>query len=68
MNGGSIPGGWRGDPGPMPRVPRPLSATECRVLGSLLEKQQAVPDSYPMTLRLWSPPATRKRTASRCWS
>ncbi len=42
---------WGGsDPGPMPRIARPLEATECRVLGSLLEKQQAVPDSYPMTL------------------
>ena len=38
------------DPGPPKRIPRPLSANECRVLGSLLEKQQAVPDSYPMTL------------------
>jgi len=35
----------------MPRIPRPLTAIECRVLGSLLEKQQAVPDSYPMTLQ-----------------
>ena len=31
-------------------MPRPLSAVECRVLGALLEKQQAVPDSYPLTL------------------
>ncbi len=46
----SIPLPPRGDPGPMPRIPRPLTALECRVLGALLEKQQAVPDSYPMTL------------------
>jgi uncharacterized protein YceH (UPF0502 family) len=38
------------DPGPPSRIPRPLTAVECRVLGSLLEKQQAVPDSYPMTV------------------
>jgi hypothetical protein len=38
------------DPGPPSRIPRPLTAIECRVLGSLLEKQQAVPDSYPMTV------------------
>jgi uncharacterized protein YceH (UPF0502 family) len=38
------------DPGPPKRVPRLMTAAECRVLGSLLEKQQAVPDSYPMTV------------------
>lgn len=38
------------DPGPLARIPGELSAVECRVLGSLLEKQQAVPDSYPLTL------------------
>ena len=30
--------------------PLSLSATECRVLGVLVEKQRTVPDSYPMTL------------------
>jgi uncharacterized protein len=40
----------RAEPGPLPRNPRPLTAIEQRVLGSLLEKQQAVPDSYPMTM------------------
>jgi hypothetical protein len=38
------------DPGPMARIPGELSVVECRVLGSLLEKEQAVPDSYPLTL------------------
>lgn len=31
-------------------LPRPLSAAEGRVLGTLLEKQRTVPDSYPLTL------------------
>ncbi len=31
-------------------LPRPLSAAEARVLGTLLEKQRTVPDSYPLTL------------------
>lgn len=29
---------------------RPLSATEARVLGTLMEKARTVPDSYPLTL------------------
>ena len=32
------------------RMPRPLDATEVRVLGCLLEKQQATPEYYPLTL------------------
>jgi uncharacterized protein YceH (UPF0502 family) len=38
------------DPGAPRRIPAPLSPAACRVLGSLLEKQVAVPDSYPLTL------------------
>ena len=36
----------------MPFDPRlqPLSATEARVLATLLEKSRTVPDSYPLTL------------------
>ena len=30
--------------------PRPLSPTEARVLGTLMEKARTVPDSYPLTL------------------
>jgi uncharacterized protein YceH (UPF0502 family) len=32
------------------RVPRPLDAAETRVLGSLMEKQLATPEYYPLTL------------------
>lgn len=32
------------------RVPRPLDAVEIRVLGCLLEKEQATPEYYPLTL------------------
>jgi hypothetical protein len=32
------------------RISRPLDATELRVLGCLLEKEQATPDYYPLTL------------------
>lgn len=32
------------------RLPRPLDAAEARVLGSLLEKRQATPEAYPLTL------------------
>jgi len=32
------------------RKPRALDPVECRVLGALLEKQQATPEYYPMTL------------------
>ncbi len=34
----------------MDRIPRRLTAIETRVLGSLLEKEQTTPESYPMTL------------------
>jgi len=34
----------------MRRLPRPLGEVEIRVLGSLLEKEQATPAYYPMTL------------------
>jgi uncharacterized protein len=33
-----------------PRIPRTLDATEIRVLGSLMEKQLATPEYYPLTL------------------
>ena len=32
------------------RMPRPLDSLEVRVLGCLLEKQQATPDYYPLTI------------------
>ncbi len=32
------------------RIPRQLDAVECRVLGALLEKEQATPEYYPMTI------------------
>jgi len=35
---------------PPARLPRPLDAVEVRVLGALLEKQQATPEYYPLTL------------------
>ena len=38
------------DDTPPPRLPRPLDAIEVRVLGALLEKQQATPEYYPLTL------------------
>jgi len=38
------------DETPPPRLPRPLDAVEVRVLGALLEKQQATPEYYPLTL------------------
>lgn len=38
------------DDTPPPRLPRPLDAVEIRVLGALLEKQQATPEYYPLTL------------------
>ena len=34
----------------VPSLPRPLDPVEIRVLGSLLEKQQATPEYYPLTL------------------
>jgi hypothetical protein len=38
------------DETPPPRLPRPLDPVEVRVLGALLEKQQATPEYYPLTL------------------
>lgn len=38
------------DDTPSARLPRPLDAVEVRVLGALLEKQQATPEYYPLTL------------------
>lgn len=38
------------DDEPPPRLPRLLDPTEVRVLGALLEKQQATPEYYPLTL------------------
>ena len=38
------------DETPPPRLPRPLDPVEIRVLGALLEKQQATPEYYPLTL------------------
>jgi uncharacterized protein YceH (UPF0502 family) len=32
------------------RIPRPLDATEVRILGALLEKEQTTPDHYPLTV------------------
>ena len=36
--------------GAIERLPRRLDAIECRVLGALLEKEQATPEYYPLTL------------------
>jgi hypothetical protein len=38
------------DDAPPARLPRPLDPFEIRVLGALLEKQQATPEYYPLTL------------------
>ena len=38
------------DEAPPARLPRPLDPVEIRVLGALLEKQQATPEHYPLTL------------------
>jgi hypothetical protein len=38
------------DDAPPARLPRPLDPMESRVLGALLEKQQATPEYYPLTL------------------
>ena len=35
---------------PPARLPRPLDPVEIRILGALLEKQQATPEYYPLTL------------------
>jgi uncharacterized protein len=37
-------------PVPSPTAARPLSATEARVLATLMEKARTVPDTYPLTL------------------
>ncbi len=37
------------DDAPPARLPRPLDPVEIRVLGALLEKQQATPEYYPLT-------------------
>jgi uncharacterized protein YceH (UPF0502 family) len=36
----------------MTALPRPLTATEARVLGTLMEKARTVPDTYPLSLNL----------------
>jgi len=38
------------DDAPPARLPRPLDPMEIRVLGALLEKQEATPEHYPLTL------------------
>jgi uncharacterized protein YceH (UPF0502 family) len=38
------------DDAPPARLPRPLDPVEIRVLGALLEKQEATPEYYPLTL------------------
>lgn len=38
------------DDAPPARLPRPLDSVEIRVLAALLEKQQATPEYYPLTL------------------
>lgn len=44
----------------MKRLPRTLSPVEIRVLGALLEKEQATPDYYPMTVRAVAQAASQK--------
>ena len=39
---------------------RPLSPTEARILGSLMEKARTVPDSYPLTLNALSSACNQK--------
>jgi uncharacterized protein YceH (UPF0502 family) len=36
----------------MPALPRPLTAIEARVLGTLMEKARTVPDTYPLSMNL----------------
>jgi uncharacterized protein YceH (UPF0502 family) len=43
-----------------PRIPRTLDATEIRVLGSLMEKQLATPEYYPLTLNALVAAANQK--------
>ncbi|TLX58964.1 DUF480 domain-containing protein [Stutzerimonas nosocomialis] len=38
------------DPGDTENSPQPLSATEARILGCLIEKQALSPETYPLTL------------------
>lgn len=38
------------DNAPRPRLPRELDPVEIRILGSLMEKQMATPEYYPLTL------------------
>lgn len=44
----------------MKRLPRTLGEVEIRVLGSLLEKEQATPAYYPMTVRAVAQAASQK--------
>jgi uncharacterized protein YceH (UPF0502 family) len=46
----------------MKRLPRTLDAVEIRVLGALLEKEQATPDYYPMTVRAVAQAALTSRS------
>ncbi len=43
-----------------PRIPRTLDPTEVRVLGSLMEKQLATPEYYPLTLNALVAAANQK--------
>jgi|SRR5687768_5343883 len=43
-----------------PRIPRTLDAVELRVLGSLMEKQLATPEYYPLTLNALVAAANQK--------
>jgi len=43
-----------------PRLPRPLDPVEIRVLGSLMEKQMATPEYYPLTLNALMAAANQK--------
>jgi hypothetical protein len=43
-----------------PRIPRTLDAVEVRVLGSLMEKQLATPEYYPLTLNALVAAANQK--------
>jgi len=48
----------------MKRLPRTLDATEIRVLGALLEKEQATPAYYPMTVNSLVPACNQKTNRS----
>src|SRR5215212_6097523 len=43
-----------------PRIPRPLDPVEVRILGSLMEKQLATPEYYPLTLNALLAAANQK--------